>query len=126
MELQRITLETAKLARQKGFNLQVQWTYTSEKGDEDFFDDWENWNEFEDNYSAPTQELLKKWLREKHQIFLNSISGYELDTRFQIYYEEDGITYDDLYTNMFDKYEDALEEALKEGLKKIKEKASTH
>ena len=119
MELQKITLETAKLAREKGFDLEVQWSFTDGNDQPDFFDDPENWNEYEDNFSAPTQELLRLWLRKKHNIFLNSITGHDLGTRFQIYYEEKGITYDDLYTNMFDEHEEALDEALIEGLNKI-------
>ena len=122
MELQRINLKTAKLAREKGFDLCLQWAYKTENDIEfaDFFDDFENWNEYEDNFSAPTQELLRLWLRKKHNIFLNSITGHDLGTRFQIYYEEEGVAYDYLYTDMFDEYEDALDEALIEGLNKIK------
>ena len=83
MQEQLITFETAKLAKEKGFNELVIHYYTpkgyctesegyrTEKLVES------NWNNGQGNYptmpkdvscSAPTQSLLQKWLREEHNI----------------------------------------------------------
>jgi len=128
MREELITFETAKLAKEKGFDWQTRDGYHSDLQDNEF---WESWDLYlsdhfkkrlvsQDVYAAPTQSLLQKWLREEYKIFLNSITGYDLGTRFQILYEEEGISFDDLYTNMFETYEEALEEGLQEALKLIK------
>ena len=72
MEEQLISFETAKLAKEKGFD----WICRV------FYEDWDN-NElhepispsdfnnehvWEKTISAPTQSLLQKWLREVHDI----------------------------------------------------------
>lgn len=100
MKLQdeRIKLETAKLAKEKGFDIGVYGSYTefhkthksdnpsfrTKKGeieyDESFYfinnhsvADYSNENYTQ--YAAPTQALLARWLREKHGIQVYAVSG---------------------------------------------------
>ena len=115
-----ISFETAKLAKEKGFNMECPKYWSNTGHAPEVIENKYNSDLSIYEFQAPTQSLLQKWIREEHRIFLNSITGYELDTRFQVYYEKDGITYDDLFTDMFDKYEDSLEEGLYQALKLIK------
>jgi len=122
-----VTFETAELAKQKGFNEStIDWfeKRINGKWEEEYPQNhdfgYSSYNTKENTIARPTQAMLQKWLREEHKIFLNSITGHDLGTRFQIYYEEDRFTYDELYTDMYEKYELALEAGLKEGIKKIK------
>ncbi len=81
MEEQLITFETAKLAKEKGFDVSCENYYTGYIDDNGF--DLYNYqdnrgsgfaqlsvnnNDFE--YSAPTQSLLQKWIREEHKIHI--------------------------------------------------------
>ncbi len=88
-----ISFETAKLAKEKGFNEQC---------------------------SAPTQSLLQKWLREVHNIHVNV--SYGLTFTFKINGDLKGNDYVD-YSNIEEywsrTYEEALEKGLIEGLKLI-------
>ena len=81
MEDQLISFETAKLAIEKGFNISVLNCYNEneELGD---FEDYSivDFNSFPivkgsnmNMYSAPTQTLLQRWLREKHDIHISPI-----------------------------------------------------
>jgi hypothetical protein len=81
MKDQLITLETAKLAKEKGFDTPTPWYYHPRYGLHTAFweedgDDNSNHNsdEWADGYySAPTQSTLQKWLREKHHLHVFSI-----------------------------------------------------
>jgi hypothetical protein len=125
MELQLINFETAKLAKEKGFNIPTLDYYISSgefinnedyEGDDHVYP--EDWNKkgwiFDKSrsrcfgckldeviyfkaYAAPTQALLQKWLREKHKINIT------------------------LHHTSFDTYEEALEVGLNEALKTIDE-----
>lgn len=73
---QLISIETAKLAYEKGFNIPVINCYNenSELGDIDELE-YINYNRWDKTvgsnqnlYSAPTQSGLQKWLREIHNI----------------------------------------------------------
>ena len=114
-----IDYKTALLAKEKGLDLESNYFREQEEGEPDYDDSCENWNLYDGYCTIVTQSSLQKWLREKHQIFLNSISGYELGTRFEVTWKN-GFDYDTSYTDMFKTYELALEAGLKEGIKKIK------
>ena len=89
MKEQVITFKTAKLAKEKGFNELVIHYYTP-KGycteSEGYRTERlveSNWNNGQGNYptmpkdvscSAPTQYLLQRWLREKHNIHMYIIA----------------------------------------------------
>ena len=80
MEEQLISLETAKLAKEKGFNIPTRNFYADftwksievysciEVGYNEFTDSMENNHGFGDITLIPTQSLLQKWIREVHNI----------------------------------------------------------
>lgn len=159
MKEEFITFETAKLAKEKGFNISVleyicihgvfqcinESTYYEEgdgyrclnnlggpilqdynnvKIDSDYAGQGPCFYNDEDRsiYSAPTQSLLQKWLREKHKINISMINGSNI---INLYY------YEINKTNKFPikgdgsknyTYEQALEEALLKALELIKTK----
>ena len=130
MEDTRVTFETAKLAKEKGFfqetnRLEIPYyNYKGEfKGD---VSDWrirkyirgENTSDIE-FVSAPTQSLLAKWLREEHNIIVlvdyEGIDGYY----YKFYsYKEGNKNYDASDKN-YNTYEEAYEIGLQEALKLI-------
>ena len=118
-----ISFETAKLAKEKGFDEEVLNHYSQEdcagKQYNEFQDDIKNSEAEHFEYSAPTQSLLQKWLREKHGIKLwMSPVGEE----GELYHIED-ITKNNLSLwgdlNSYETYEEALEVGLQEALKLI-------
>lgn len=119
MEDQLISFETAKLAREKGFNNGSYALYTYPNKELKHFQA-ENYNSEQDDlqFEAPTQSLLQKWLREKHQLHITIYSCSQESWMFNItkpgQYLPDGI-----YGEDFEDYEEALEDALQEALKSI-------
>lgn len=129
-----VTFETAKLAKEKGFNIPTKYCFytwlesvckldnkeletneTLEKLALEEGLDKDLW------ISQPTQSELQKWLREKHNIDVivdvgnNGVKFYKV----RVFRNgENNLS----YLTPFEKYEQALEEGLKEGLKYIKEK----
>lgn len=146
-----VSFETAKLAKEKGFNIPVVNYYTSinkynrknylshSEGYQTERLEESNWNDGKGSYptkpedvecSAPTQSLLQKWLREKHNIHIEvwKMSGHFRARRFEEVIEKinfDGNVKDVIrhykYSNYLDgeTYEEALEIGLQEGLKLI-------
>ena len=124
MEDTLIHFETAKLAKEKGFNLSVlnEYDYINEtvsvidleEFSGDITDLLDNHNRSR-NYSAPTQSLLQKWLREIHKIIVlvdwEGTDGYFYKLDFKSFYEVAG--------NNNKNYEDCLELGLQEALKLI-------
>lgn len=136
MEEQLITFETAKLAKEKGFdiNCKNKFVETLEHtlemgrgGDFTFphqpprilshhgYDKWQIVH-----CSAPTQSLLQKWLREIHEIDISVIFNYDLRC-----YNCEVVKWIDGVCNInnsygFDKFEEGLEFGLQEALKLIK------
>jgi len=139
-----VSLKTAKLAKSKGFNIPTIWYYHPSYGlSANSFhenDEMENMNS-EDwakgYYSAPTQSLLQKWLREVHYVhsyivpFGNLIKTSIKDEKWSFCGTRDlrknsSDNYwvrkkqDEIYEKKkFNSYEDALEIALIESLKLI-------
>lgn len=123
MEDKLIEFETAKLAKEKGFEKCSNWYHVETKqlsiADGSVYRYQE---ELKGNdLPAPTQSLLQKWLREKHNI--NIMVYPELYNGKITYYHYDiytdlSITYSE---NLFDfkTYEEALEFGLQEALKLI-------
>jgi len=152
-----ITFETAKLAKEKGFNIPVynyinpdgvfdcvKPTTYNDDGDNNYDIDqlggtilqdynnveidiceietvgcYFNADGIEENYSAPSQSLLQRWLREKHKINISMINGsntvnlyyYEINKTNKFPIKGDGSKN---YT-----YEQALEESLLKALELI-------
>jgi len=118
---QLISFETAKLAKEKGFDKICRYMYNTLNkrnrkitNKEGYLSETKYW------ISAPTQSLLQKWLREVHKtdiiisIFLDMyiVSIYRYNKVLPIY--ENGSM------KKFIKYEDVLEAGLQRGLKLIK------
>ena len=147
MKEQLISFETAKLAKEKGFDVPVDSLYSMYSNnnviiDNDYlrkynkFDKKEyiktkNWNLKKKFTSAPTQSLLQKWLREVYNISVNPIPNFKTNLNqyhLGIVFINKGVVdatiikSDAAYktTVLFDSYEEALEKGLQEALKLIK------
>ena len=126
MEDTLISFETAKLAKEKKFNIPCEnfyieyidddvadlFNYEEQRGS-GYAELYRNNQEFK--YSAPTQSLLQKWLREIHKIIVlvdwEGTDGYFYKLDFKSFYEVAG--------NNNKNYEDCLELGLQEALKLI-------
>ena len=141
MEDALITFETAKLAKEKGFNEREHYFYKVKSENDvelygctkkqlvgfkgyvpiyhkvrDYHTNKEKLNAKLYRCSAPTQSLLQKWLREKHNIHLIAYKNINIDGYDWCYITTDGIT----NINSYKTYEEALEAGLQEALKLIK------
>ena len=129
MEDTRVTFETAKLAKEKGFNALCYDAFNS-KGNL-YSNGWCEYiydNKVEIPFGsgvlesqdilAPTQSLLSKWLREKHNIHLIAYKNINIDGYDWCYITTDGIT----NINSYKTYEEAYEIGLQEALKLINNK----
>ena len=165
MKEQLINFETAKLAKEKDFNI-LQHSYYFEdgefkenslKGTNGYYGEEyefnlsefnENWNDkwltkktgdrcfgcskqkgYLETFSAPTQSLLQRWLREVHNIYVESYHDLTSDgTKIQFYTSWGFLQQKDKNGNRnvngwYDEYndwktyEEALEIGLQEGLK---------
>ena len=108
MEDTLITFETAKLAKKKGF-LKEWADLAYKKDDQKLYGDTGIYTD----YPAPTQSLLSKWLREKHNIHLIAYKNINIDGYDWCYITTDGITNINSYKTYEDAYEIGLQEALK-------------
>ena len=116
MEDKLVSLETAKLAKKKEFNEICQYYY--EILDKPISLQKMSCSNAEGykQPTAPTQSLLQKWLREKHNIHLIAYKNINIDGYDWCYITTDGIT----NINSYKTYEEALEAGLQEALKLIK------
>ena len=121
MEEQLISFETAKLAKEKGFNEPVQNMYKDDTLQNSKMDMGGHPNNYNNCYSAPPQSFLQKWLREKHNLVIG-IEGINdrIDIAFIKYYNWtiSGYRYR-ASDNEYIKWEEGLEDALQEALKHI-------
>jgi hypothetical protein len=115
-----ITFETAKLAKEKGFNEIVSTAYG--RIQESLYEsNCTNRNSENIFLSAPTQSFLQKWLREVHEIHIN-ISTFYFEDLEKYGYEVEDIIHKDgwiVLSNTAGTYEEALEIGLQEALKLI-------
>lgn len=116
MKEQLIFFETAKLAKEKGFNWPVNRFFDEDDNicptfDSDYYE-YANFNGFK--LSCPTQSLLQKWLREKYNIQLFIFKQISCCWSWTIWGESASTCLD-----RFDTYEQALEKGLQEALKLI-------
>lgn len=128
MEDKLIEYSTAKLAKEKGFNEECYFTYAKMSKEYCIFkSEYPITNSEIDKYiySAPTQSLLQRWLREIHDIHIitkpyieslgkKEITGYYIPTICTSSLDEHIEFYDNYST-----YEEALEMGLQEALKLI-------
>jgi len=122
MNEQLIEFETAKLAKEKGFNIPCDGRWWIEPAS--------SWkfskqgavkcnNSSDDSIARPTQSLLQKWLREVH-----NIDVYVQPVRFTGYIEIGYYTYSvmgeiPVKNYRYNSWEEALEVGLLEGLRLI-------
>ena len=134
MEDQIISFETAKLAKEKGFNVPVRSMYLDSElfldkntkgnyNDPNWVSSWRT-SPTHDTLSAPTQSLLQKWLREVHRIDIYCYPNYDKKgVTFQVnLYTDPYVKFKDtnhFYKGGYKTYEEALEEGLYEALKLI-------
>ena len=124
MEETRITFETAKLSKEKGFNLST--SYVFEDGKEKFLGGVQRKNfTYENVITRPTQSLLQKWLREVHKIAIDINTHYNTSKNTLSYGVVGFLMKHNHYSGGFSKrefttYEEALEIGLQEALKLIK------
>ena len=121
---QLISIETAKLAKEKGFHEETQamtvgenYPIVSNPQEESPYD----WNGRK-GYSIPTQSLLQKWLREKHNIDI-LIKPWTGDIKGSKTYAADVTIFGSTrYVKCLrlNTYEEALEQGLRQGLLLIK------
>lgn len=98
-----ISFETANLAKEKNCNLNIGRVYCGN----------EEWDEV-----YPTQSLLQKWLREEHNIKVESLfNTLSNDYYINIVYNENNILR--RFIGTYKTYEQALEVGLYEALKLI-------
>ena len=124
-----VTLETAKLLKEKGFKEDVFTFYEVDcvEGDmilSETYDESENFNEKNDCLSAPTQSLAQKWLRETQNIHICVYNcacgyGYELSKADNGTHITSSVYEGTNDGGEWDTYEEVLEAGLQEALKLI-------
>lgn len=115
-----ISLETAKLLKEKEFGLKTKRYYNTNKNDFAIF-----YNRVKSNwkpdglYATPTQSLLQKWLREEKNIHISIILRTGTG-KYRCRLDYEGPTWwKNKVCGMFSSYEEALEAGLQEGLNLI-------
>lgn len=136
MKEQLISFETAKLAKEKGFKVgsDMKWSDNVE-GQKPVLCSFQegvngiysalfiNSEESYHTYEAPTQSLLQKWLREKHNIeiecyrTMETVEGYNYGCQGENW--NDDLT-EDMFNFYGKTYEETLEKGLQEALNLIK------
>ena len=118
MKEELVSFKTAKLAKEKGFDEICSYLYENSKVIVYTTHKNSGLNKHFDWYSAATQSLLQKWLREAHEIFVS----VDVNFNVKIYYK------DELHNEIFNfnSYEEALEKGLQEGLKLIEYENKTN
>lgn len=134
MKEELISFETAKLAKEKGFDVGCGCSYNEQKEQEinpyfygnTFGNSLLNNSDFIEsgdvNIEAPTRSLLQKWLRKYHGIYVYTEQEKihnKLKFSFYIMNGEDSFLWDDL-DDYHNEYEEALEKGLHKALKLIK------
>lgn len=129
-----VSLDTAKLLKEAGFDVPCRGVYVTDRTGYYEFREYDNkqtkddlcWNTgdgFQYEYLAPTQALAARWLREVHKlhVFAKRIYEYALDKFSWGYYiQSSNYEYCKNFEIGFDKYEQALEAGLQEAIKLIK------
>lgn len=115
-----VSFETAKLLKEKGFDIYVSSFYDVDGKFNRKEADW-NWN-IGPRYSAPTLQMTMKWLRKAHEIFIRPNTNFLYPIRY--YYEifcygNNLKTQQDVTTENFESPEEACESAIKYCLEKL-------
>ena len=126
MKEELISFETAKLAKEKGFNIKIEQRFLGIEGyTRKVYKDLEV---LALEYCQPTQSTLQKWLRDVHNLYpfawCNASGwGWELEktngTHISIMDIDGDVEGTEPESGMFKSYEEALEKGLQEALKLI-------
>ena len=116
-----VSLETAKLLKEKGFDAPVKNYYSLYTEDvkhnlQKKYGAKKNWNSFDLTISRPSQSLVMKWLREVHMIFIRPNINFLYPIRYycEIFCYGDNLkTQQDVTTERFESPEEACEAAIK-------------
>lgn len=129
MKEEFITLETAKLMKNKGFRECVFTFYEADgvEGDmilSETYDYSENFNKREGFLSAPSQSLVQKWLRETKNLHIAIIRnacgyGYDICKADNGTHITDGIFKGTNDGGQWDTYEEALEAGIQKAIELI-------
>ena len=132
IEEEYISFETAKLAKEKEFDEEFENMHVWNNFKGEILEDVSGYNMKnshlgKNSYSAPTQSLLARWLREKHKLFIEVTVDFirlirEGDSTkyYPIYYYKIVNLKNADYTNNkeeFRFYEEAMEAGLQDALK---------
>ncbi len=80
----RVEFETAKLAKNRGFNLETLWYFTNKYPTREDFSSNYNGKGIEHWTSQPSQSLLQKWLREIHNIDVDVFRDSEVHFKDEV------------------------------------------
>jgi hypothetical protein len=130
MKEELVKFVTAKLAKDKGFDMISRFgteaSLYDKKGKHIYYSNYGfMYSGLSDGYiSAPTQSLLQKWLREKHNLHIEIYIGHDEDKIWwnaEIYKIELGYKFEPMNMEdiVGDSYEEVLELALQKALKLI-------
>ena len=108
IEEEYVSFETAKLAKEKGFDGQSRFAFGND-GSEGL--------PFDKDILMPTQSLLARWLREKCGKNIYVVMGNS--ERYIVWIQDIHSLVKVKITNFFDTYEYAMEEGLQQALKLI-------
>lgn len=120
------TYEVCKLAKEKGFNVPTLGNYRIDTEDWYRTDVYDDWNDSTIRYSAPTQSLLQRWLREEKKIVV-VVDWFSIEQKY--YWRVYDTSKDDMFASFmpsaksmsrYDTWEQALESGLKYALKELK------
>lgn len=114
MEDTLVQYNTAKLAKEKGFSEECHFCKNIYNTKAIYNASKYNWNLHKVNYSIPTQSLLQKWIREKHNIHVEAWFDNTQKDGFPYLYEiyNQNNKESDAHGNYFNTYEEALEQGL--------------
>ena len=119
-----VSFETAKLLKEKGFNVYVRSYYEKDvyRTKEEFSTNnalW-NWNISNFRYSAPTLQMAMKWLREVHNVFIDISSRFSKNADSDVCFSYSCKKLIDTYKSSYEigdgewlNYEEACEAAIK-------------
>lgn len=107
------SFEVAKLLKEKGFDERSYGSYNLQK---EFQEGYGEWNKTSIYYAAPTHQMVMKWLREVHNIYIDISPTYsEVEKAIHFIWQVFDSNYDDIgdCEIFYSKYETACESAIK-------------
>lgn len=116
-----VSFETAKLLKEKGFDVYVSSFYDNEGNFSRKEADW-NWN-IGSRYSAPTLQMAMKWFREVYKLYI-VVRPYVTEEGFFSLFDVKSVKEKEIIVNLrtktgFTTYEESCEAAIKYCLKNL-------